>query len=127
MALDVRWRRVTGEIVDSAMRVHTALGPGLLEKAYEICLAHELRERGLDVSCQLALPISYRGIRLDVGYRVDLLVEGAVVVEIKAVSKLLPVHKAQVLSYLKLNGFPLGLLFNFHEARLRNAIVRIAN
>lgn len=127
MALDVRWRRVTGEIVDSAMKVHSELGPGLLEKAYEVCLAHELRERGFEVECQLALPVCYRGIRLDVGYRIDLLVEGAVVVEIKAVSKLLPVHEAQVLSYLKLNGFPLGLLFNFHAARLRDAIVRLAN
>lgn len=119
--------RVTGEIVDAAIKVHSALGPGLLEKAYEVCLAHELRARGLRVSCQLALPVRYGDVILDVGYRIDLLVEEAVVVEIKAISKLLPIHTAQVLSYLKLNGFPVGLLLNFHSLRLKDAIIRIVN
>jgi len=111
----------SGRVVDAALRVHSALGPGLLESAYEACLAHELRTRGLRVLTQVPLPVVYRGIRVEVGFRVDLLVEDTVVVELKAVAKLLPVHEAQLLSYLRLSGHYVGLLINFHASRLREA------
>jgi GxxExxY protein len=117
---------VTGAVVDSSYRVHSALGPGLLESAYVACLAHELIDRGLLVRTQVALPVHYRGIRLDVGYRMDLVVAGLVVVEIKAVSALGAIHEAQMLSYLKLSGFELGLLINFNEIHLRDGICRMA-
>lgn len=94
---------ITGQIIDSAMKVHTVLGPGLLESAYEACLAHELRKRGFKVDVQCGLPIDYDGVLLDVGYRIDLLVEDAVIVEIKAVNEVHPIHQAQLLSYLKLS------------------------
>lgn len=125
--MEEQLRAVTGMIVDSAIRVHTALGPGLLEKAYEVCLAHELRERGLRVVCQLPVPVRYRGMALDVGYRIDLLVEEAVVVEVKAVERIVRVHEAQILSYLKLNDFRVGLLINFHAQELRHGIRRFVN
>ncbi len=125
--LGERLRGITGQVVDAAIKVHSALGPGLLEKAYEVCLAHELRTRGLDVQCQLPLPVRYEGVTLDLGYRVDLLVEHAVVVELKAVTKLLPVHEAQLLSHLKLNDFRVGLLINFHSLRLKEGIIRLVN
>jgi GxxExxY protein len=118
---------VTGAVVDGAMHVHTRLGPGLLESAYQACLAYELRKRGLDVQTQFELPVIYDDVRIDVGYRVDLLVEGAVLVEVKAVSKLLPIHEAQLLSYLKLGGFWAGLLINFHVPRLKDGIKRMVN
>lgn len=91
---------VTGEILQAAFKVHSTLGPGLLESAYEVCLAHELRKRGLRVETQLAVPVVYDGIQVDLGYRIDLLVEDSVVVELKAIETVLPVHKAQLLSYL---------------------------
>jgi len=118
---------ISGEVVDSAMEVHSALGPGLLESSYETCLVYELRLRGLEVVQQLALPIVYRDVRLDYGYRLDLLVGGAVIVELKASEKLLPVHEAQLLSYLRLSGHRLGLLINFHVPRLKDGIKRMAN
>ena len=127
VVLGERLRGITGQVVDAAIKVHSALGPGLLEKAYEVCLAHELRTRGLDVQCQLPLPVRYEGVTLDLGYRVDLLVEHAVVVELKAVTKLLPVHEAQLLSHLKLNDFRVGLLINFHSLRLKEGIIRLVN
>ncbi len=127
MALDVRWRAVTGEIVDSAICVHSALGPGLLESAYLACLAHELRHRGVRFVSEVPLPVRYRDALLDVGYRIDLLVEDIVVVEIKAVDKIHPVHEAQILSYLRLNDFRIGLLINFHCKELRNGIRRFVN
>ena len=94
---------ITAQIVDAAIKVHTALGPGLLESAYEACLAHELRKRNLRVETQVALPVHYDGVEIELGYRIDLLVEGAVIVELKAVRELLPIHEAQLLSYLKLS------------------------
>jgi GxxExxY protein len=118
---------ISGQIVDAAMKVHTALGPGLLESAYENCLLYELHRRGLKAVAQLELPIVYEGIRIDAGYRIDLLVEDAVIVELKVVEKILPVHKAQVISYLKLSGKPVGLLINFHVERLKDGIHRFAN
>jgi GxxExxY protein len=118
---------VSRVIVDCAMRVHSALGPGLLESAYEACLAHKLRKAGLRVETQVALPVVYDGIRLDVGYRIDILVEDAVIVEIKACDAITAVHQAQLMSYLKLSGKTLGLLINFHVAHLKNGIKRIVN
>ena len=118
---------VTGSVVDAAIKVHTQLGPGLLESAYQACLAYELRKRGLDVQTQVSLPVIYDEVRIDCGYRVDLIVEGSVLVEIKAVSNLLPIHEAQLLSYLKLGGFRAGLLINFHVPRLKEGIKRMVN
>ncbi|MFL5605819.1 MAG: GxxExxY protein, partial [Gemmatimonadaceae bacterium] len=99
----------SGQVVDAAIRVHSALGPGLLESAYEACLAYELRKRGLRVLAQVPLAVVYEGVRIELGYRVDLLVDDAVVIELKAMGKVLPVHEAQLLSYLRLNDYPVGL------------------
>ena|SRR5688572_1651478 len=118
---------VSGSVVDAGMKVHTQLGPGLLESAYQVCLAYELKKRGLDVQTQVPLPVIYDEVKIDCGYRVDLLVERSVLVEIKAVSKLLPIHEAQLLSYLKLGGFRAGLLINFHVPRLKEGIKRMVN
>lgn len=118
---------VTGQVVDAAIRVHSAIGPGLLESAYTACLAHELESREVRCVSQLPLPVVYRGKRIDIGYRVDLLVEDSVVVELKAVARMLPVHEAQLLSYLRLGGFKVGLLINFHVPRLRDGIKRMMN
>ena len=117
----------SAQVVDAAMRVHSALGPGLLEGAYEGCLAHELLKRGLAVATQISLPLLYDGVRIDLAYRADLIVDNVVVVELKTVSKLLAVHEAQLLSYLRLSGFRLGLLINFHELHLKNGIRRMIN
>ena len=120
-------RRLTGEVVDAAMKVHSALGPGLLESAYEACLAHELRTRNRRVLTQHPLPVEYRGISIEVGYRLDLLVDDVVVVELKAVAKLLPIHEAQLLSYLRLSHRRVGLLINFHVPRLKDGLRRIVD
>lgn len=109
------------------MKVHTALGPGLLESAYETCLAYELRQRGLRVETQVTLPVKYDGVELDAGYRLDLLVESRVIVELKAVEKTIPLHEAQLLSYLKLSRRKVGLLINFNVERLKDGIKRMAN
>ncbi len=118
---------ISRHVVDAAMRVHTALGPGLLESAYEACMAVALRNRGLRVERQVPSPIVFEGIRIDVGYRLDLLVEQEVVVELKAVTKVLPIHHAQLLSYLRLGRYPVGLLLNFHVRHMRDGIIRLAN
>ena len=118
---------ISGAVVDAAMRIHSALGPGLLEGAYEACLAHELRTRGLRVQTQLALPVVYEGKQIDLGYRVDLVVEDSVIVELKTVTKVMPVHEAQLLSYLKLSHYRVGLLINFHVLHLRDGITRLVN
>jgi GxxExxY protein len=117
----------SGQVVDAAIRVHSALGPGLLESAYEACLAFELRKRGLRVLTQVPLAVVYEGVRIELGYRVDLLVDDAVVIELKAMEKVLPVHEAQLLSYLRLNDYPVGLLINFHELHLKDGIKRLVN
>ena len=117
----------SGEVVDAAIRVHSALGPGLLESAYRACLGYELRARGRRVIAEQALPVVYRGSRVDCGYRLDLLVDDTVIVEIKAVERLLPIHEAQLLSYLKLSGYHIGLLINFHVRWLKDGIRRIVN
>jgi len=116
---------VARQIVDAAYTVHKALGPGLLENVYEVCLAYELRKRNLDVAEQVILPVVYDGIRLDAGLRLDLLVNKCVIVELKAVEHLSPVHKAQVLTYLKLTGHRLALLINFNVPIIKDGIERI--
>lgn len=118
---------ITGQIVDAAMKVHTALGLGLLESAYEACLAHELKKRGFSIERQKEMPVEYDGILIDIGYRLDLLVNDKVVVELKAVSEVAPIHEAQILSYLKLGKKPIGLLINFNVQRLKDGIKRFAN
>lgn len=118
---------ITQQIIGAAIEVHRHLGPGLLESTYEACLAHELMERGFSVKCQLKLPVVYKAIRLDAGYRIDMLVNEQVLVEIKSVDKLIPIHEAQLLSYLKLSDRKLGLLINFNMLLLKDGIKRIAN
>jgi len=110
---------ITEAIIGAAMKVHSALGPGLLESAYEACLAHELRKAGFDVRSQVELPVIYDGVRVDIGYRIDLLVNDAVIVELKCVEKIAPIHEAQILSYLKLSRKRVGLIINFHVRHLR--------
>ena len=116
---------VTGNVIDAAMKVHSALGPGLLESAYEGCLLHELRKRDMKVFSQITLPVHYDGITIDLGYRLDLLVEDKVIVELKAVDVVHPIHVAQLLSYLKLSGNRLGLIINFNVLHLKDGIQRL--
>lgn len=118
---------ISGKILEAAFKVHSALGPGLLESAYEACLIHELRKMNLTVDSQCSLPVIYDGIQIDVGYRLDLLVEHEVIVELKAVEKLLPIHEAQLLSYLKLSERKIGLLLNFNVLHLKDGIKRSVN
>ena len=118
---------ITDIIIGRAIAVHRALGPGLLESAYEACLRFELTERGLYVEQQKPLPVVYRDVRLDCGYRLDLVVENRVIVELKSVDKLLPIHDAQLLSYLKLSGCTVGLLFNFNVTVLTSGMKRLVN
>jgi len=117
----------TETIIGAAIEVHRVLGPGLLESTYEACLADELAERGLKVERQKALPVKYREVLLDCGYRIDLLVEDMVIVELKVVDRLAPIHEAQLLSYLRLSGMPVGLLLNFNVTELRRGIRRLVN
>jgi GxxExxY protein len=114
-------------IIASAMKVHSAVGPGLLESAYETCLIYELEKQRLPVNRQVMIPIRYVDLTIDNGYRIDLLVGDRVVVELKAVEGILPVHRGQLLSYLKLGGFKLGYLLNFNVAHMRDGIVRMVN
>ena len=118
---------ITGAVVDAALKVHSSLGAGLLEHVYEVCLARELAKRGLNVQTQVSMPVIYDGDEIDAAFRVDLLVEEDVIVELKAVEKLLPVHKAQVLTYLKLCGKKVGLLINFNVPHLKDGIKRLVN
>ena len=118
---------LTGKIIQAALKVHTALGPGLLESAYEACLEYELIKMGLKVERQKPLPIIYEEVHLECGYRIDLLVEESVIVELKALEALAPIHHAQLLSYLRLAGKKLGLLINFHSEHLRDGISRKIN
>jgi GxxExxY protein len=118
---------ITGSIVDAAMRVHTALGPGMLESVYEKCLKHELVKRDLRVESQVWVPVIYDGVRIEGGYKIDLLVQSEVVVELKVVEQILEVHKAQLLSYLKLSDKRVGLLINFNVVHLRDGIRRLVN
>jgi GxxExxY protein len=114
-------------IVTSAMKLHTALGPGLLESAYGLCFEHELKKRGLDARREVPIAIRYEGLVVDNGYRVDMIVGNLVVVELKSIEVVMPVHRGQVLSYLRLGGFKLGYLLNFNVAHMRDGITRLVN
>ena len=116
---------LTREIIGGGIEVHRVLGPGLLESSYELCLAHELGLRGLTVERQVAVPLYYKGIELEAGYRIDLLVDGKVIVEVKAVERLHPIVTAQVLTYMKLSNTSVGLILNFHSALLRDGVQRL--
>ena len=113
--------------IGAAMKVHSVMGPGLLESAYRACLVHELRKRELRVEPEWPVPVTYDGMRIDVGFRADLLIEDAVIVELKVVPKLTSIHEAQLLSYLRLGGLPVGLLINFGVPHLRDGIKRMVN
>jgi GxxExxY protein len=115
---------VSGVIIDAALQVHKALGPGLLESVYEQCLCYELESRGLEVEKQVQVPLVYKELQFDCGFRIDILVNDEVVVEIKAVDAVLPIHTAQLLTYLKVTENRVGLLINFNETRLKNGIHR---
>jgi GxxExxY protein len=114
-------------VVDSAFAVHSELGPGLLESAYEVCLSQELWLRGVKHQLQLPVPLNYKGIQVEIGYRADVVVGEKLLVELKAVDQLLPVHTAQVITYLRLKKFPLGLLINFNEVLIKHGIHRVLN
>jgi len=118
---------ITDRVIGAAMRVHTALGAGCLESTYDACLRYQLTKDGIAFEHQLKLPVLYDGVQVDAGYRIDFLVENCVVVELKAVEKLLPLHTAQVLTYLKLSSHRVGLLINFNVPHLRDGIKRIVN
>lgn len=118
---------LTQQIIRCAIDVHRQLGPGLLESTYEACLLHELVQAGLNVEQQPDLPVVYKGMRIDAGYRIDLLVEGTVIVELKSVDKLAPIHEAQLITYLRLSNMPVGLLFNFNTRVLKDGLIRRAN
>jgi GxxExxY protein len=119
--------QITRRIIGAAIEVHKAVGPGLLESAYQACLAYEVRQRGLKAEEQVPLPVLYKDVRLDCGYRMDLLVEDSVIVEIKAVEQLCPIHDAQLLSYLRMAHKHVGLLINFHNRVLKDGLKRIVN
>jgi GxxExxY protein len=122
-----RLDQISRRIIGAAIEVHRHLGPGLLESAYETCLVFEFRKLGLRVEEQKPLPVIYKEVRLDCGYRLDLVVEDEIIVEVKAVEKLLPIHEAQLLSYLRLSHRKVGLLMNFHVPVLKNGLKRIVN
>ena len=118
---------VSSVIIGAAMEVHRALGPGLLESAYESCLAYELSERGLFVERQKGVPITYKSVEVDAGFRIDLLVDKKIIIELKAVESIAPIHKAQLLTYLKLTGLKVGLLMNFNVNILKQGLHRVVN
>jgi GxxExxY protein len=119
--------QLSSKIIGAAIEVHKALGPGLLESAYQKCLSHELRLRGMSFTDEKPLPLVYKGEKLDCGYRLDLVVENAIILELKSCEKIEPIHKAQLLTYLKLSGLRLGLVFNFNVPVMRDGIKRIVN
>jgi GxxExxY protein len=123
----IRLNHITETIIGAAIEVHRALGPGLLESAYQACVAYDIVERGLKVEQQKPLPVIYKGVKLDCGYRIDLVVEDAVLVELKSVEALTTVHKAQIISYLRLSGYKVGLLINFNVVTLKGGIQRVVN
>lgn len=117
--------KISGQIVDAALEIHKTLGPGLLESVYETCLAHELMQRGLRIERQVPIPVVYKGVRLDVGFRIDILVEKCLVVELKATDQILPIHEAQILTYLKLTKNRIGLILNFNVVLMKNGTQRV--
>jgi GxxExxY protein len=120
-------QEISHAVITAAMRVHSELGPGLLESPYTACLQHELKKAGFRSDAQVGLPVVYDGVKLDLGYRIDLLVENLVIVELKSVDAIAPVHQAQIISYLKLSGRAVGLLINFNVAHLKDGIRRFVN
>ena len=118
---------ISKRVLDASFKVYSRLGPGLLEEAYKVCLRHELQNQKLHVLSEVGLPVVYDGVSLDVGFRIDLLVEDALIVERKSVHQLAPIHKAQILTYLKLSKISLGLLLNFNSVHLKDGIVRVIN
>ena len=118
---------LTGAVIGAAIEVHKALGPGLLESAYEECLCHELQERKIGFVRQKFLPVTYKGVKIDCGYRLDVVVEDAIVLEVKACNRLEEIHQAQLLTYLKLSGLNVGLLLNFNVPVMKDGIVRMVN
>lgn len=118
---------ISGQIVNAAYRVHTVLGPGLLESVYEEALAYELRKRGLSVVQQQPMPVVYETVRLDIGFRADLIIEGCVIVEVKSIVEIAPVHKKQLLTYLRLADKKLGLVINFNVFLIKDGITRVVN
>ena len=119
--------QITGAIVESAVDMHRQLGPGLLESVYQAILAHELSNRGLCVETEVPIPVTWNDLKLDLGFRADLIVERDVIVELKSVEMTMPVHRKQVLTYLKVSGRPVGLLLNFGEALMKDGIFRLVN
>lgn len=119
------WNKISYDIIGSSYKVHTNLGPGLLESAYETCLEYELKKNGHKVSRQLELPIKYENLTLNTNYRIDLLIDDAIIIELKAVEELLDIHKAQLMTYMKLSGVRLGLLINFNTTDLKKGIKRV--
>ena len=118
------FNELTEAIIGAAMEVHRALGPGLLESIYEMCLCRELSIRGIPFERQVLIPVEYKGVKLDCGYRADIVVDGTILLEIKAIDSLLPIHDAQLVSYLKLGGWKIGLLINFNVELLKNGLRR---
>jgi GxxExxY protein len=125
MAKNLEW--IATEIVDAVIKVHKMLGPGLLESAYQQCLAYELRKRGLHVETQVILPLMYDGQNIDAGYRIDMLVEDVIIIENKVIEQLLPIHQAQLLTYLKLRDCRIGFLLNWNVVLMKNGIKRMVN
>jgi GxxExxY protein len=118
---------IAKKIVNAAIKVHTLLGPGLLESAYQKCMEYELKKDGFKVECEVILPIAYEKIKIDAGYRIDMIVEGCVIVEHKTVEKLMPIHEAQLLTYLKMKNCKLGFLLNWNVPRMKDGIKRMVN
>ena len=121
----VEIERIATEVVDAAFKIHSQLGPGLLESAYRVLMKYELTKRGLTVETEVAVPVVYEDVRLEAGYRIDLLINSSVVVELKAVEKIHPVHEAQLITYLKLTGHRLGILINFNTKLIKDGIKRV--
>ena len=118
---------ISSKIIGAAIEVHKQLGPGLLESSYEVCLAYELKQQGLNIQTQVALPVVYKEVKLNAGYRIDILIENKVIIELKAVDFLADIHTAQLLTYLKLKELKLGLLINFNSVKLIDGVRRIVN
>jgi GxxExxY protein len=117
--------KIASQIVDSAIKVHRSLGPGLLESAYQVCLAYELENRGYSVACEVIQPITYETVQIDSGYRIDMLVEDQIIIENKCVKEILPIHLAQILTYLKLHKSKLGFIINWHVPLIKDGIKRV--
>ena len=123
----MEFEEITGQVIAAALKVHSAIGPGVLESVYKTCMQHELLKNGLRVQAEVTLPVLYDGLRMDSGFKIDLLVENLLIVELKCVESILPIHKAQLLTYLRLANKPIGLLLNFNVVHLRDGLKRILN